>query len=124
MAIEEAVSYCKVLIKLMIDIKNSYLLCSDKSMFFMHIIIGLFSLFKSLILLSVDCRKENLDLLSIDRYCLGKLFLDSGQSLEPLPPDKIIGNNLVCSSKFISSIVLTISQNIKFSLAKLKKFIK
>tara|TARA_Y200000002_G_C22183624_1_gene456239 strand:+ start:60 stop:260 length:201 start_codon:yes stop_codon:yes gene_type:complete len=27
-----------------------------------------------------------------DRYCLGKLDLDRGQSLDPVPPHKIIGN--------------------------------
>lgn len=73
-------------------------LCSS-----LHITIGCSEFFNSLILLIVICRNEEFLLLLIDRYCLGKLLLESGQSLVPDPPQRIIGSNLLSLAKvFIS----------------------
>ena len=65
-------------------------LCSSLQM-----IIGLSAFSKFRILSIVTCRKEEFFSLSNDKYCLGKLLLESGQSLVPVPPHRIIGNNLL-----------------------------
>ena len=55
------------------------------------------------------CKSERLFLSSIFKYCLGKLFRDKGQSLEPLPPERIIG----IKSKLGIDVLLKLSKILK-----------
>ncbi len=41
----------------------------------------------------VFCKSENLFFSLSSKYCFGKLSLDKGQSLVPLPPERITGIN-------------------------------
>ena len=76
-------------------------LCSS-----LQTIIGFSQFSKPFILFIVVCRNVEFLLLFIARYCFGKLFLERGQSLEPVPPQRIIGSIALLVFK---SFILTVN---------------
>ena len=83
-------------------------LCSS-----LQIIIGFSAFAKFLILCVVICKNEEFFLLLIDKYCFGKLLLERGQSLVPVPPQRTIGSILsFLSKKFLCKLFFRDDLNI------------
>ena len=71
-------------------------------------IIGLFKLFIPSNLRRVFCKRVLSLFGSIFIYCFGKHSLDSGQSLDPFPPERISGINL---SLKLSNVILLLKNS-------------